>query len=67
MDRMHPEERIYFSLHILMRFGSPIENNTRQLSNFVTSEKIAEYAVTPIDYTIDILQKFPRTNDTFQR
>lgn len=57
LDRMHPEERIYFTLLTLMRLGSPVESNTVQLPAFVNHQKIAEYALTPLDYTTDILNQ----------
>lgn len=57
LDRMHPEERIYFTLLTLMHLGSPVESNVIQLPAFVDHQKIAEYAFTPLDYTSDILNQ----------
>lgn len=57
MDRMHPEERIYFSLHLMMQLSSPISTNVTQLPSFVTNETIAQYALTPANYTLNVLQQ----------
>ncbi|WAO21910.1 cyclic nucleotide-binding domain-containing protein [Paenilisteria newyorkensis] len=57
LDRMHPEERIYFTLLNLIRLGSPIASNAIQLPAFADHQKIAEYALTPLDYTTDILNQ----------
>ncbi|MBC1937696.1 Crp/Fnr family transcriptional regulator [Listeria grandensis] len=62
MDRMHPEQRIYFSLHIMMQLGSEVKANVLKLPVFVDVEKLAAYAVTSIDYTGDILQALQEKN-----
>ncbi|WP_430536626.1 hypothetical protein [Listeria rocourtiae] len=62
MDRLHPEERIYFSLLIMMRLGSLGTADTAQLPAFVTYEKIAEYSLTSVDFTAEILNNLQKNN-----
>lgn len=62
MDQMHPEERIYFSLLILMRLGYLTATNTAQIPAFVTYEKIAKYSLTSADFTTKILNKLQKNS-----
>ncbi|MBC6310716.1 Crp/Fnr family transcriptional regulator [Listeria sp. FSL L7-1582] len=57
MDRMHPEDRIYFSLLMMMPLSSPLSTNVTQLPSFVSNETIAEFAITPVNYTLNVLQQ----------